>query len=480
MPHETPTIESSLADMPKRDWLRAIEAVAEEDGYFQSLGKRHFSAFIERETTLLVTFETYQGMHALSDRAQPLGWDMVRNHDWSHLCLASDGDTWFRAEEVYAYFDRLIDDGFFDEFDQVLFYGAGPCAYAAAAYSVASPGAAVVAIQPQATLNPRITDWDDRFTDMRILDFTSRYGYAPDMLDAAERVFVLYDPREKLDAMHAALFTRANVTKLRMPFMGDALQTDLLEIDQLDPLLQAAAGATTNSASGVSNFDKVAPVLDRMAEIGLPLCTHGEVTDSEIDIFDREAVFIDRVLDPIRRAHPALRVIMEHITTADAADYVRSADSGLAATITTHHLVINRNHILAGGIRPHYYCLPVAKRESHRLALRQAATSGDPRFFLGTDSAPHTDAVKLQPCGCAGCFTAPNTMSILAQVFEEDGALDKLEAFTSLNGPAFYGLPPNETRITLRRETPTHPTSIDTPDGPVTVFDPGFDLHWTT
>ncbi|MGR3630460.1 MAG: phosphoadenosine phosphosulfate reductase [Sulfitobacter sp.] len=248
MPRETPTIESSLADMPKRDWLRAIEAVAEEDGYFQSLGKRHFSAFIERKTTLLVTFETYQGMHALSDKAQPLGWDMVRNHDWSHLCLASDGDTWFRAEEVYAYFDRLIDDGFFDEFDQVLFYGAGPCAYAAAAYSVASPGAAVVAIQPQATLNPRITDWDDRFTDMRILDFTSRYGYAPDMLDAAERVFVLYDPREKLDAMHAALFTRANVTKLRMPFMGDALQTDLLEIDQLDPLLQAAADGTLDAA----------------------------------------------------------------------------------------------------------------------------------------------------------------------------------------------------------------------------------------
>jgi len=248
MPRETPTIESSLADMPKRKWLRAIEAVAEEDGSFQSLGESHFSAFIERETTLLVTFETYQGMHALSDKAQPLGWDMVRNHDWSHLCLASDGDTWFRAEEVYAYFDRLIDDGFFDEFDQVLFYGAGPCAYAAAAYSVAAPGAAVVAIQPQATLNPRITEWDDRFADMRILDFTSRYGYAPDMLDAAERVFVLYDPRERLDAMHAALFTRANVTKLRMPFMGDALQTDLLEIDQLDPLLQAAAEGTLDAA----------------------------------------------------------------------------------------------------------------------------------------------------------------------------------------------------------------------------------------
>jgi dihydroorotase len=286
------------------------------------------------------------------------------------------------------------------------------------------------------------------------------------------------------DRIMAALPAGADFTPLMTLYLTEDTDPDDVARAHADGLIHAVklypAGATTNSASGVSNFDKVAPVLDRMAEIGLPLCTHGEVTDSEIDIFDREAVFIDRVLDPIRRAHPALRVIMEHITTADAADYVRSADSGLAATITTHHLVINRNHILAGGIRPHYYCLPVAKRETHRLALRQAAISGDPRFFLGTDSAPHTDGAKLQPCGCAGCFTAPNTMSILAQVFEEDGALDKLEAFTSLNGPAFYGLPPNETRITLRRETPAHPTSVDTPDGPVTVFDPGFDLQWTT
>ena len=239
------------------------------------------------------------------------------------------------------------------------------------------------------------------------------------------------------------------------------------------------AGATTNSASGVSNFDKVAPVLEKMAEIGLPLCTHGEVTDAAVDIFDREAVFIDRVLDPIRRAHPKLKVIMEHITTSDAADYVRSADKNLAATITTHHLVINRNHILAGGIKPHYYCLPVAKREVHRLALRAAATSGDARFFLGTDSAPHTDANKLLPCGCAGCFTAPNTLSILAEVFEQEGALNRLEAFTSLNGPAFYGLPVNDTTVTLIRKTPDYPDHIDTPDGPVTVFDPAMPLHWT-
>jgi dihydroorotase len=239
------------------------------------------------------------------------------------------------------------------------------------------------------------------------------------------------------------------------------------------------AGATTNSASGVANFDKVDAVLEKMAEIGLPLCTHGEVTDPEVDIFDREAVFIDRVMDPIRTRHPDLRVIMEHITTSNAVDYVKSAAQNLAATITTHHLVINRNHILAGGIKPHYYCLPVAKREEHRLALRAAATSGDTRFFLGTDSAPHTDANKLLPCGCAGCFTATNTMSILAEVFEQDAALAHLEAFTSLNGPAYYGLPVNETTLTLTREVPSYPSHIDTPEGPVTVFDPDMPLHWT-
>lgn len=238
------------------------------------------------------------------------------------------------------------------------------------------------------------------------------------------------------------------------------------------------AGATTNSASGVANFDKVRPVLERMAEIGLPLCVHGEVTDPQIDIFDREAVFIDRVLDPIRRATPGLRVVMEHITTSDAVSYARAAGPDLAATITTHHLVINRNHILAGGIRPHYYCLPVAKREVHRLALRAAATSGEARFFLGTNSAPHTDANKLLPCGCAGCFTAPNTLSILAQVFETEDALDRLEGFTSLNGPAFYGLPANTAKVTLERSGATYPSHIETADGPVTVFDPGFALDW--
>ena len=239
------------------------------------------------------------------------------------------------------------------------------------------------------------------------------------------------------------------------------------------------AGATTNSASGVRDFAKVRRVFETMAEIGLPLCVHGEVTDSEVDIFDREAVFIDRILDPIRRDIPGLRVVMEHITTRDAVDYVTEGGADLAATITTHHLVINRNHILAGGIRPHYYCLPVAKRETHRTALVTAAISGAGRIFLGTDSAPHTDARKVQPCGCAGCFTAPNTLSILAEVFEREGALDNLEAFASLNGPAFYRLAPNEDTITLEKGAPgAYPAAIETDDGPVTVFDPGFPLHW--
>ena len=239
------------------------------------------------------------------------------------------------------------------------------------------------------------------------------------------------------------------------------------------------AGATTNSASGVANFDKVRPVLEKMAEIGCPLCVHGEVVDSDIDIFDREAVFIERVLDPIRRATPGLRVVMEHITTMQGVEYASEGGPELGATITTHHLVINRNHILAGGIKPHYYCLPVAKREEHRLALRRAATSGDPTFFLGTDSAPHTDANKLLPCGCAGCFTATNTMSILAEVFEQEGALDRLESFTSLNGPKFYGLAANESTIPLIKGDPVaYPDRIETGDGSVTVFDPMMPLHW--
>jgi dihydroorotase len=240
------------------------------------------------------------------------------------------------------------------------------------------------------------------------------------------------------------------------------------------------AGATTNSQSGVRDLARVMPVLEKMAEIGLPLCTHGEVVDPQVDIFDREAVFIDTVLDPLRRALPDLRVVMEHITTQEGADYAAAGGPNLAATITTHHLIINRNHILAGGIRPHYYCLPVAKREKHRLALRRAATSGKGCYFLGTDSAPHVDALKEHACGCAGCFTATNTMPLLAHVFEEEGALDRLEAFASRNGPAFYRLPVNEGALRLVKREAVHgfPEKIFTEAGPVTVFDPGFPVHW--
>jgi dihydroorotase len=240
------------------------------------------------------------------------------------------------------------------------------------------------------------------------------------------------------------------------------------------------AGATTNSPGGVRDMEKAMPVLERMAKIGLPLCVHGEVTAAEVDIFDREAVFIETVLDQLRRRLPELKVTMEHVTTSDGVDYIKAAEANLAGTITTHHLIINRNAILVGGIRPHYYCLPVAKRESHRLALRAAATSGDARFFLGTDSAPHVDPLKECACGCAGIYTSINTMSCLAHVFEQEGALDKLEAFVSLNGPAWYGLAPNVDTITLIRhvESVSFPDKIETGAGPVTVFDPMFPLHW--
>ncbi len=240
------------------------------------------------------------------------------------------------------------------------------------------------------------------------------------------------------------------------------------------------AGATTNSDSGVKDLDQVMTVLERMAEIGLPLCVHGEVTDADIDIFDREAVFIERVLHPLRQRVPELRVIMEHVTTKDGVDYVKTGGDNIAATLTTHHLMINRNHMLVGGIRPHYYCLPIVKRASHQNALRAAAVSGDACFFLGTDSAPHLDGAKESACGCAGVFNAPNALSCLAHVFEEENALDKLEAFTSLNGPAFYRLPVSTDTVTLEKQAAAVviDSKLETADGVVTVFDPSVDLHW--
>ena len=238
------------------------------------------------------------------------------------------------------------------------------------------------------------------------------------------------------------------------------------------------AHATTNSAAGVTSCDRVTPVLEHMAASGMPLLVHGEASDPEIDIFDREAVFIDRVLEPLRRRLPELRIVLEHITTAEAASYVGSGGENLAATITAHHLVINRNAIFAGGIRPHLYCLPIAKREKHRLALRRAAVSGHSGFFLGTDSAPHAVPAKETECGCAGIFTAPCALEIYAEVFEEEAALDRFEAFAALNGPEFYRLPVNETRVTLRREAFLVPRRIGEGEGAIVPFRGGESLRW--
>lgn len=238
------------------------------------------------------------------------------------------------------------------------------------------------------------------------------------------------------------------------------------------------ANATTNSASGVSDLAKCRAVLARMERIGMPLLIHGEVTDPAVDVFDREAVFVERVLIPLIADFPALKIVLEHVTTKDAVDVVREAGPTLAATITAHHLVINRNALFAGGLRPHMYCLPIAKRESHRLALRQAATSGDAKFFLGTDSAPHPLHDKEKDCGCAGIFSAPAALGIYAQVFDEEHALGSLEAFASLNGPRFYGLKANDERITLTREAWTVPAEIVDDAGAVKVFRGGESVGW--
>jgi dihydroorotase len=211
------------------------------------------------------------------------------------------------------------------------------------------------------------------------------------------------------------------------------------------------AGATTNSASGVTDIRNIYPALEAMQRIGMVLCIHGEVTDPEVDVFDREAVFIDRILSPLVSDFPGLKVVLEHITTAEAADFVVGSGANVAATVTPQHLIINRNALFAGGLRPHAYCLPVAKREEHRLAVRRAATSGWPNVFLGTDSAPHSRAAKESACGCAGLFNAPFALESYATVFDEEGALDKFEAFASINGPRFYGLPVNEETISLER-----------------------------
>ena len=238
------------------------------------------------------------------------------------------------------------------------------------------------------------------------------------------------------------------------------------------------AGATTNSDAGVTDLQRCMPALEMMQELGLPLLIHGEVTDSEIDVFDREAVFIDRILQPLRKQLPQLRIVFEHITTQEAVHYVRDVEGPIAATITAHHLLYNRNAIFKGGVRPHYYCLPILKREIHRRALMQAASSGNPRFFLGTDSAPHSKGLKEHSCGCAGCYTALHAMELYAHAFEEAGALDKLEGFASFFGPDFYKLPRNKDHITLQRQDWIVPEELVMRNITIVPLDAGATLAW--
>ena len=238
------------------------------------------------------------------------------------------------------------------------------------------------------------------------------------------------------------------------------------------------AGATTNSDAGVTDIRKTYKTLEAMQREGLPLLVHGEVTDPTVDVFDREAVFIERVMMPLRRDFPALKVVFEHITTREAAQYVAEADEFTAATLTAHHLLYNRNALFMGGLRPHYYCLPVLKREIHRLALLQAATSGNVRFFLGTDSAPHAAPLKEQSVCGAGCYTALSALELYAEAFDSAGALDKLEAFASFNGPAFYGLPRNHGTVTLRRQAWTLPEALPFGDAQLKPLRGGESLAW--
>ena len=239
------------------------------------------------------------------------------------------------------------------------------------------------------------------------------------------------------------------------------------------------ANATTNSAHGVSDVAKLAPVLAAMEDCGMPLLVHGEVTDGEIDIFDREKVFIERHLKRIVDDFPDLKVVFEHITTEDAVEFVDASGPNVGATITPQHLHLNRNAMLVGGIRPHAYCLPVVKRERHRLALRKAATSGSAKYFLGTDSAPHAQDTKETACGCAGIFNAPHALESYLTVFEEEGAIDRFEAFASENGPKFYGLPLNEDKVTLTKQSCVVPDTVDASGTPVVPFHAGTELGWT-
>ncbi len=285
------------------------------------------------------------------------------------------------------------------------------------------------------------------------------------------------------DRIRAALPPDADFQPMMTCYLTDHTSPDDIARGFADGVWIAAklypAGATTNAHHGVTNIRGLAPVLERMEAIGMPLLVHGEATDPAVDIFDREAVFMETELLPLLARHPGLKVCVEHVTTAETADIVRAFAPRVGATITPHHLMINRTSIFQGGLRPHLYCLPVAKRERHRLALRKAATGGEACFFLGTDTAPHPRGAKESACGCAGVFLGPVALQCYAQVFDEEGALERLEAFASLNGAAFHGLPPNSGTITLGRTPSRAPETVQAGAEEVVVFRGGETLPWT-
>lgn len=334
----------------------------------------------------------------------------------------------------------------------------------------------------------RPDDWHIHLRDGDMLNtvvpYTSEiYGRAivmPNLVPPVTTVNAAIAYRQRI---LAAVPAGHDFTPLMTCYLTDTLDPNEIERGFNEGVFTAAklypANATTNSSHGVTSTDAIMPVLERMEKLGMPLLVHGEVTDAEIDIFDREARFIESVMEPLRQRLPGLKVVFEHITTKDAAEYVRDGNELLAATITPQHLMFNRNHMLVGGVRPHLYCLPILKRNIHQQALRELVASGFERAFLGTDSAPHVRHRKEASCGCAGCFNAPTALASYAQVFDEMNALQHFEAFCSLNGPRFYGLPVNETYVELVREESRVVESIALTDDTLIPFLAGETVHWT-
>lgn len=343
----------------------------------------------------------------------------------------------------------------------------------------ASRAARIVLRQPD--------DWHVHLRDgdmlKTVVPYTARqFGRAIVMPNLVPPVTTVEAASAYRNRILAAAGPSSGFTPLMTAYLTDGIDVAALEAGFKNGVFTAAklypAHATTNSAYGVTDIGKIGRVFEAMQRIGMPLLIHGEVTEHGVDIFDREAVFIERVLTRLMRDYPGLKIVLEHITTAEAVDFVRESPATLAATITPHHLEINRNAMFEGGIRPHMYCLPVAKRERHRQALRKAAVSGSPKYFLGTDSAPHAAHTKEAACGCAGIFNAPFALESYAKTFEEEGALDKLEAFASLNGPRFYGLPVNERCVALVREEAAVPQAIGEGALRLVPFHAGRTLPW--